>query len=108
MAALKEHRTPQAFRAFARIYIIAMSALYGPYVRPPSPPRRCTHLQSHQQLPKAVGWLLSGGIVCMSACVCCAPSQYVYLGKGDDGKQSNLGVALAFACGTQLAVPQPP
>jgi len=28
---LKEYRTPQAFRAFARIYILLIGALYGPY-----------------------------------------------------------------------------
>jgi len=28
---LKEYRTPQAFRAFARMYILLVGALYGPY-----------------------------------------------------------------------------
>eukprot|EP00287_Rhodomonas_sp_CCMP768_P003609 CAMPEP_0196736734 /NCGR_PEP_ID=MMETSP1091-20130531/14700_1 /TAXON_ID=302021 /ORGANISM="Rhodomonas sp., Strain CCMP768" /LENGTH=220 /DNA_ID=CAMNT_0042080505 /DNA_START=386 /DNA_END=1045 /DNA_ORIENTATION=+ len=28
---LKEYRTPQAFRAFARIYILVIGAMYGPY-----------------------------------------------------------------------------
>lgn len=28
---LKEYRTPQAFRAFARIYILIIGAMYGPY-----------------------------------------------------------------------------
>lgn len=31
LAALKEYRTPQAFRAFARIYIQFLGVLYGPY-----------------------------------------------------------------------------
>jgi hypothetical protein len=31
LAALKEYRTPQAFRAFARIYIQLLPMIYGPY-----------------------------------------------------------------------------
>ena len=31
LCAIKEYRTPQAFRAFARVYILIIGALYGPY-----------------------------------------------------------------------------
>ena len=31
LAFIKEYRTPSAFRAFARIYIQVVGALYGPY-----------------------------------------------------------------------------
>jgi len=31
IAFIKEYRTPQAFRAFARVYIMFVGALYGPY-----------------------------------------------------------------------------
>jgi len=31
LCALKEYRTPQAFRAFARVYILMIGWLYGPY-----------------------------------------------------------------------------
>lgn len=31
LCCLKEYRTPQAFRAFARVYILLIGALYGPY-----------------------------------------------------------------------------
>jgi hypothetical protein len=57
---LKEYRTPQAFRAFARVYILTIGALYGPY--------------------------------------------FVYLGRGLDKAEHNLAVAIAFACGIQLAM----
>ena len=57
---LKEYRTPQAFRAFARVYILTVGALYGPY--------------------------------------------YCYVGRGLDKVEHNFGVAIAFACGIQLAM----
>merc|ERR1711871_1622793 len=57
---LKEYRTPQAFRAFARIYILVIGARYGPY--------------------------------------------FVYLGRAEDRNGHNLWVAIAFACGIQLAM----
>lgn len=31
LTVLKEYRTPQAFRAFARVYVLLVGALYGPY-----------------------------------------------------------------------------
>jgi len=31
LCALKEYRTPQAFRAFTRVYILLVGSLYGPY-----------------------------------------------------------------------------
>ena len=31
LAQIKEYRTPQLFRAFARVYILCIGALYGPY-----------------------------------------------------------------------------
>lgn len=31
LCVIKEYRTPQAFRAFARVYILIIGALYGPY-----------------------------------------------------------------------------
>jgi len=31
LTSLKEYRTPQAFRAFARVYILLLGGLYGPY-----------------------------------------------------------------------------
>ena len=31
LAQLKEYRTPQLFRAFARVFILCIGALYGPY-----------------------------------------------------------------------------
>lgn len=57
---LKEYRTPQAFRAFARVYILVIGALYGPY--------------------------------------------FVYLGRGENREEHNLWLAIAFACGVQLAM----
>ena len=40
---IKEYRTPQAFRAFARIYIQSVGALYGPYYL------QLAHGANHQQ-----------------------------------------------------------
>lgn len=31
LTVIKEYRTPQAFRAFARVYLLVVGALYGPY-----------------------------------------------------------------------------
>jgi len=31
LTCLKEYRTPQMFRAFARVYILLLGGLYGPY-----------------------------------------------------------------------------
>ena len=31
LCAIKEYRTPQAFRAFARVYILLFGLMYGPY-----------------------------------------------------------------------------
>jgi len=60
LTVLKEYRTPQAFRAFARVYILLIGAMYGPY--------------------------------------------YVALGQGAGLDEHNLGVAIMFACGVQLAL----
>ncbi len=82
LCVIKEYRTPQAFRAFARVYILIIGALYGPY-----------YLH--------VGKIGESQSADLSSSHSLANSEPRLAVGGDGG---SLAFALVFACSIQLAM----
>lgn len=85
LCVIKEYRTPQAFRAFARVYILVIGALYGP---------------DYLHVGKLVDVSQSGdlGSAGSNSLVISEPSAAI---AGDGG---SLAFALVFACSIQLVL----
>merc|ERR1712159_249367 len=62
LAALKEYRTPRAFRAFARTYILLIGVFYGPYYVYLSHIKDI-HGDTHENMPLAIVYALLVQIV---------------------------------------------
>ena len=110
---LKEYRTPQGFRSFARAYILFLGVFYGDT-------RQCAYLHSATSTALSLATLVVM-MPCLPECyldsrpyyvVACSGPYYVYLGKTttvdvDTGIKSyheNLQNSLVFACLVQIVL----